>query len=93
MWINLENFIIYSDERREKRVCNSILAIGHVANRNIVIDASFDGDENDIIDLVESETERKITRDWVVRYGDGFTVDTWNNLLLKKYKIVEADEK
>lgn len=89
LWVNLQGFLIYSKESAEHGVCNSVMAIGHKGNKNIVIDPVYIDEHDAILDLIEAELDIHSTREWVVKAGDGFTVDTWDNMLIKKYDLVE----
>ena len=89
MWINLQNFIVFNSEGLRLNVCNTIVAIGHQGKKNIIIDPTYSDDTNDAIDLIEINLNDKIRIDWVVKYGDGFSIDTWDNKLLKTYSLIE----
>jgi|WetSurSiteA1Bulk_404760.scaffolds.fasta_scaffold167738_2 hypothetical protein len=91
MWINLQNFLIFDSECVDHNVCNPVACIGHKGCKNIVIDPVYWDHHNELLDLIEFNTDQKVTRDWVVKCSDGFTIDTWDGLLLKKYELTEKE--
>lgn len=87
MWLNLQNFLIFDSEMVDKEVSNPVALIGHVSCRNIVINPVYWEDSNVLLDIVEAKLNKKVTRTWVVKCSDGFYIDTWDKLLIKKYEL------
>jgi hypothetical protein len=87
MWLNLQNFLVFNSEMVNKGVCNPVALIGHVSCKNIVIDPVYFDDNDILLDIVEANISKKVTRNWVVKCSDGFYIDTWDKLLIKKYEL------
>lgn len=89
LWLNLQQFIIFYDE---PNCVNAVAAIGSKFKGILVIRPEYRDEVKDIKKAASYVAQVPKWEVWFVRWGDGFTVDTWDRQI-HNYNPDTADHK
>ena len=86
LWLNLVEFIVYYDK---PNCCNAVVAIGHKDKNIVIIRPEYKKEQDSIMSTIFYVCMLSGT---TIKYGDAFTVDTWDHKIRNFEPITESCE-